>query len=171
MILYALSPALPKRTHRRGLTLIEALLATVVLAFTSIAVTQAVVVGQMQTMDALRRARALEMAEALVDEVLRLPYADPNGTGGEVGRTNFDDVADYHGFSEATGTLSDLSGTAYASPYQGFSRAVTVVAAGGGGISVTEFGDPLPGLVVSVTVQDSAGATWTLTRFKAQPPE
>jgi len=205
--------------RHRGLTLVECLLASVVMAVAVIAVTQAVVAGQMQTADALHRVRALELAEALMDEVLRLPYTDPDGTGGEVGRANFDDLADFNGFSEAATTLADAAGTAYASPFQVFSRSVTVVSAGGGriravgsgnplpgpkataapasrgsrisvtgvgkllprlpvtvvpagggGISVTGFGDPLAGLTVTVTVQDTAGATWALTRFRAQPP-
>ncbi len=155
----------------RGLTLIECLLASVILAFAVVAVSQAVVAGQMQTVDALHRARALQLAEALMDEVLRLPYTDPDGSGGEVGRANFDDMADYNGFSEAAGSVSDLGGTSYGASFQGFSRSVSVVPANGGvGISVTGFGDPLPGLTITITVQDAAGATWTLIRFRAQPP-
>lgn len=141
-----------------------------ILAFAVVAVTQAVVAGQMQTVDALHRARALELGEALMEEVLRLPYVDPNG-GSEVGRSNFDNVADFNGFSEAAGVLSDAGGTAYETVYQGFSRSVTVVAANGGaGITVTGFGSATLGLTISVTVQDTAGATWTLTSFRAQPP-
>ncbi len=159
------------QAQHRGLTLVECLLATAVLAFAVGAVSPAVVAGQMQTADALHRARALQLAEALMDEVLRLDYSDPDGTDGEVGRANFDDLDDFDGFSEATGTLADAGGTAYAAPLQEFSRLVSVVPANGGsGISVTGFGNPLPGLTTTVTVQDTAGATWTLTRFRAQPP-
>lgn len=158
------------RFHR-GLTLVECLIASAILALAVVAVSQAIVAGQMQTVDALHRARALELAEALMDEVLRLPYADPDGTGGEVGRANFDNLEDFDGFSEAPGAVNDAGGTAYDAPFQTFSRSVSVVPANGGsGISVTGFGNPLPGLLVTVTVHDAAGVTWTVTRFRAQPP-
>lgn len=157
------------RRHLRALTLIESLLAMVILAFAVVAVTQAVVAGQMQTVDALHRARAMELAESLMEEVLRLPYADPNA-GGETVRGNFDDLADFNGFTEAAGALSDAAGTAYASEFQGFSRSVSVVAANGGaGITVTGFGSAIVGMTITVTVQDSAGAAWVLTSFRAQP--
>ncbi|MCK4659083.1 MAG: hypothetical protein KAV82_06130 [Phycisphaerae bacterium] len=166
---FALSTYDPRRF--RALTLVECLLASVILAVAVVAVTQAVVAGQMQTVAALHRSRGVQLAEALMDEVLRLPYADPDGTGGEVGRSNFDNLEDFNGFNESPGALSDAGGTPYGTPFQGFSRAVTVTPANGGsGINVSGFGDPLPGLTVTVVVQDTAGATWTLTRFRAQPP-
>lgn len=152
--------------QHRGLTLVECLLASVILAFAVVAVSQAVLAGQMQTADALHRARALELTEALMEEVTRLPYTDPNG-GTEVGRANYDNLQDFNGFSETTGTLKDAAGVAYDSAFQGFSRTVSVVP---DTITVTGFGNPLPGLTTTVTVQDAGGASWVLTRFRAQPP-
>ena len=157
------------KPRRRGLTLVECLAASSILAFAVLAVVQAVVAGQMQSVDALHRARGLQLAEAMMDEVLRLPYNDPNG-GTESGRANFDNLADYNGLTEAAGALADSAGVVYASPFQGFTRSVSVVSANGGaGIAVTGLGAALPGLTITVTVQDSAGVTWTLTAFRAQP--
>jgi len=159
-----------RHVQLRGITLVECLLASAILAFAVIAVSQAVVAGQMQTADALHRARAMELGEALMEEILRLPYTDPDA-GGEVGRANFDNIEDFNGFSEAAGTLSDASGTPYDAPFQKFSRSASAVPANGGaGITITGFGSALPGVTITVTVQDTAGATWTLTRFRAQPP-
>ena len=111
----------------------------------------------------------MELAETLMEEVLRLAYTDPDGTG-EVGRANYDDLQDFNGFTEAASSLKDAPGIAYDTPFQGFSRSVSVVPANGGtGISVTGLGDPLVGLTITVTVQDAAGSTWTLTRFRAEP--
>ncbi len=153
----------------RGLTLVECLVASSILAFAVLAIVQAVVAGQMQTVDALHRARGLELAEAMMDEVMRLPYTDPNG-GSEVGRANFDNLADYQGFSEAAGAVADAAGVLYTAPFQDFSRSVSIAPANGGsGITVTGLGAALPGLTITVTVQDSAGVTWTLTSFRAQP--
>ena len=157
----------------RALTLVECLLASLMLAFSVVAVSQAVIAGQMQTYAALRQRRAVELAEALMDEVLHLPYDDPQGAstpgpeGGETGRSAFDNADDYHGFSEAAGSLADASGTVYPTAFQTFSRSVTAAYSS---VSVTGFADPLPALTVTVTVQDDAGQTWTLTRVICQPP-
>jgi prepilin-type N-terminal cleavage/methylation domain-containing protein len=156
--------------RHRGLTLVESLLASAILAFAVVAVSEAVIAGQMQAIDALHRARAVELGEALMEEVLRLAYADPDGVG-EVGRANFDDLQDFNGFNETSGTLSDANGIAYDMPYQSFSRSVSVVPANAGsGINVAGLGGPLMGLTITVTVRDAAGAIWTLTRFRAEPP-
>lgn len=158
------------RRRLRALTLVECLIASSILVFAVLAISQAVVAGQMQATDALHRARALQLAEAMMDEVLALPYTDPNG-GSEAGRGSFDNLSDYNGLSEAAGALADASGAVYGAPFQNFSRTVSVVSANGGaGITVTGFGNALPGLTITVRVQDSAAATWTLTSFRAQPP-
>ena len=160
-------------TSAKALTLVECLLAVTLLAFSVAAVAQAVLAGQMQSYNALHQRRAVEMAEALMDEVLHLPYDDPDGAsapgpeGGESGRTAFDNADDYHGFTESAGTAADAFGTTYAATFQDFSRSVT---AAYGNVSVTGFADPLPGLTITVTVQDGGGQTWMLTRFVAQPP-
>ncbi len=145
-------------------------MASAILAFAGVAVSQAVFAGQMQMADALHRARAVELAEALMEEVLRLGWSDPDGPG-EVGRPNYDNLQDFSGFGETAGSLNDAVGVAYDTPFQAFSRSVSVVPANGGsGISVTGFGGALPGLMVTVTVQDGTGTSWVLTRFRAQPP-
>ena len=162
--------AVRSRLRHRGLSLVECLLATAILGFAVIALSQAVVAGHMQTADALHRARAMELGEALMEEVLRLAYTDPDGPG-EVGRGNFDNLQDFDGFSETAGTLTAADGTTLGAPFQGFARSVSVAPANAGsGISVTGFGSPLLGLTVTVTVTDVAGTTWVLTRFRAQPP-
>lgn len=158
--------------RRRALTLVEGLLASALLAFAVAAVSQAVVAGQMQTVEALHHRRAVELTEALMDEVLRLPYDDPQGASspgpeaGESSRSAFDNADDYHGFSETAGTLADAAGTLYSAPFQDFTRSVT---AAYGNVTVTGFASAIPGLTVTVTVQE-AGLTWSVTRFIAQPP-
>lgn len=158
---------------RRAVTLVEAVLASVILAISVGAIAQAVIAGQMQTYVAMQSRRGVELAEALADEVLRLPYEDPNGPSapgpeaGESSRSSFDNADDYHGFSESAGAVAGPAGTVYPSSYRDFSRSVT---AAYGSVSVTGFADAVPGLTVTVTVQDSAGITWSVTRFIAQPP-
>jgi len=112
------------RHRRRALTLVESLMAAMVLLVVVVAVSQALLAGQMQVYDAAHRARAIELAEALMDEVLRLPYADAD-TDNETTRATFDDLDDFDGYSES-GTLRDAAGTAYPSEYQVFTRTVAV---------------------------------------------
>ena len=167
-----------KSTHAGALTLVECLLAMAILGMAVAAFSQAFFTGQMQTHDALHRRRAVELAEALMDEILSLPYCDaqdetcgdsgPGPEAGETNRASFDNVDDFHGFSESAGSLADAAGTAYDALYQDFQRSVTVTT---GNVSVTGFADPIPGDTVTVTVQDTAGASWTITRFVAQPQE
>ena len=45
---------------------------------------------------------------------------------------------------------------------------VTVVS---GPETVSGFGDPLPGVHVTVTVQDGVGTSWVLQQFVPRPPE
>jgi len=164
-------------THRdrRGFTLMEALLATVVLAFVVAALSQAIVVGQMQTYDAMHSGRAVALAEAMMEEVLVLPYDDPGGDvtigpdAGETTRQDFDDIDDYHGFAEAADAITDAEGNPYDDLYQGFTRSVTVTA---DDVDVAAFGATQPGLTITVTVQEGDdGRQWTVTRFVPEPSE
>jgi hypothetical protein len=153
------------RRHKKALTLVEALMATLILATVAVAVTHAIVAGQMQVYDAGHRAAAMELAEALMDEVVRLPYQDPGG-GAEAGRADFDNLGDYHGFTESAGSLTDVNGVAYAGKYQVFSRTISVVSASR---SVAGFGAPFLGVNITVMVTDAAGTTWALDQFVPEP--
>jgi Tfp pilus assembly protein PilV len=154
-------------------TLLEALLATVVLALSAAAVSQAIVAGQMQTYASLHDLRALSAAEALLDEVLSLPYADPDGESvagpesGENDRADFDNADDFHGFEEEASEIADQAGELYPDLYQGFSRSVT---AAYGQMTHEGFEDPVPGLTVTVTTTEGTGREWVISRFIAQPP-
>ena len=162
-----------RSTHPdRGFTLAESLMATAVLALAVLAITQAIVSGQMQTYEALHDQRAVSLGEALVEEVLALPYADPEGAAGagpdtgESNRSRFDNADDFEGFSESIGSVVDAAGNAYGKLFQRFGRSV---AAKYGQQTVSGFADPIDGLAVTVTVTDDRGLTWTLSRFIAEP--
>lgn len=156
----------------RGFTLPEALIATVVLSVAVLAVTEAVVSGQMQAYDAVHAQRALRVGEQLIERVLSMPYDDPGGAltiGPDAGETNvnlFDNIDDFHGYSEAAGNLIDAAGAALPSEFAGFSRSVTITS---GSVTVPGFSAAVDGLTITVTVTDAKGRTWTLTRFVAEP--
>lgn len=147
-------------------------MASIILAFSAIAVSQAILAGHQQTDAALHHRRAMDLTDALMEEILRLPYDDPDGASnpgpeaGESNRTLFDNIDDYHGFSQAAGSVDDLGGSAYPAPYQVFGRSATVVA---GSQTVAGLGPAISGVTVQVTVQDGAGVTWSVQEFVPQP--
>lgn len=161
-------------TRTGGFTLPEVLLASAILTFTVAALAQSIVAGQMQTYAALHDARAISLAESLLDEVLALPYDDPDGAStagpeaGEVVRADFDNLDDYHGYTQTPTTIVDPTGVAYPDDFQQFTRTVTVVY---GTLTIAELGGDQNGLTVTVTVSESGGRSWTLNRWVPEPLE
>ncbi len=107
----------------------------------------------------------------MLDEVLSKPYRDPEdvGTfgpdGGESGRTQYDNIDDYHGFSESAGELCDQAGERYPDVYQAFGRSVMIESKM---VNVSPLGSQT-GLMIEVTVRDAHGKTWTVRRFVPEP--
>lgn len=163
-----------------GFTLAEVLMAIAILGFVVAVLTHAVAAGHTQVHDALHQARALFLAESLMEEIVRLPYADPDDGSTTLGpesgdnqRDRYDNADDYHGYPktpaiEQSGQLKDLHGTAYPASYQVFSRTVTCQQVTQ---SVPELGGTLEGLQITVTVTDPDGRSWVLTRFLMDEPE
>lgn len=155
-----------------GFTLVEVLFATLVLALTVAGVTQLIVSGQAQTYNALHEERALSLAEALMDEVLSLPYTDPGGDttpgpdDGEDTRERLDAIDDYDGFFEPAGTLTDPSGELYPELHQVFERGVTAAYSV---VDVPDFGGTRNVIDVTVTVSEPEGRSWTISRSIAEP--
>ncbi len=98
-------------THatRRGFSLIEAVIAMVLVSVMLTAALQTVAASRSSMSATAERARAAALAERLMTEILALPYEDPQSPGGMglesgeagVGRVLLDDVDDYHGLSES----------------------------------------------------------------------
>lgn len=161
-----------KYERSRGFSLVEALLASMILAFSAAAVSHALLSGHQLTDAALHHSRAMDLAGALMEEVLRLPYDDPDGSSnmgpesGETNRTLYDNVDDYHGFNQSVGAVTDVAGDLYEPAYQDFDRAVTITA---GSQTVAGLGGAINGVTIDVTVTDSAGTTWAIQRFVPEP--
>ena len=155
-----------------GFTLIEALLASAVLALIVLGLTQSVASGQAQTYNALHEARALSLAEALMEEVLSRPYVDPDGDtvvgpdAGETARGYFDAMDDFDGFFEAAGTLVDPAGIAYPQLHQTFERRVTAKYESQ---EMPSLGGARAVLAVVVTVAEPGGRSWVIRRTIAEP--
>lgn len=157
---------------QRGVTLIETLIASAILAFAVAAISQSISAGQMQTYAALNQMRGMALVEAMMEEIQSLPYADPEGAttagpdAGETSRALFDNSDDFHGYTEAAGACADADAAVYGGKYAAFSRSVVCTY---GTVTVTEFGGAITGLNVIVTVSDGNGSSWTATRFIPEP--
>jgi len=150
----------------------EVLIASAILSFAVAAISQAIVAGQKQTYESLHQLRGISLAEALIEEIQALPYADPEGAAaagpdaGETTRALFDNADDFDGFSESTGNLVDAAGVSYGGTFDPFSRSAST---NYGTVTVGAFGDPIDGLTIVVTVTDDRGMTWTTSKFIPEP--
>lgn len=157
---------------RRGLTLVEAVIAMVILPVAVTAIALAVVAGQSQAVEAMRQARANMLAEALMDEILALPYGDPDGDpqglgpeSGETSRALYDNSDDYCGKSidaDAGNVVKDATGTSYPTAMQKFRRTVTC---SNSPVTITGLVTAAAGLTVTVTVTQDGNTVTSITRF------
>ncbi len=95
----------------------EALLAAVVLAIVVGAIVMPFTAGASNTAQNARSTLAVNLAQDLMEEILAKPFSDPDGNEtGETGRSNWDDMDDYNGYSEAEGTIAGFDGVTVDDP-------------------------------------------------------
>lgn len=118
----------------KGFTLVEALLASVVLATTIMALTAPFSTAARNDQINARRTLAVSLAQELMEEILaqRFTEADPGlerNLGPDIGETArylFDNIDDYDGYSDAVGSIADIEGQVIDTPQaDGLSRHVT----------------------------------------------
>lgn len=97
----------PHRTSRRGFTLVEALLATTILSVVALSALLPFAAGLQNTQEAVKFEQAVELAEAMMEEVLARPFfaptsraPSPGPESGETSRALFNAVDDFHDFCE-----------------------------------------------------------------------
>lgn len=140
------------RRRHGGFTLVEALIASAILALACTALVQAISAGQMHTHFAMRETRAIALCEAKMEEILARPYHEIAGA--------------YHGHSEPRGGLTDAAGQPCDAAFAPFARTVSATH---GSLNVPALGGTVNGLAVTVTVTDDRQRSWTLTRFIPEP--
>jgi MSHA pilin protein MshD len=141
----------------RAFTALEALIAAAILSFLTAAVSGALMAGRAQSKLARDTLTASFLAQSLMDEIMRLPFGDPLGYssfGPDNGqtRTTFDNIDDYHGYTDGAGTsaaITDLAGNALPDTYQAFTRTVTMSAVSS---SPMNWNRTINGLLITVTV-------------------
>jgi prepilin-type N-terminal cleavage/methylation domain-containing protein len=159
------------RTSERGFTLVEALIASVVLSVAALAISTTVTAGHMQNRCSLHAQRATRLAEELLEYVCSLSYRDPQDGAligrsvGEPTRFQYDSIGDWQPYSDGPGGLTDMANVAYPDEYQGFRRDVTVWVET---VTVAGLGSAT-GLWVKVTITDKSGSSWEVRRFVPAP--
>jgi len=111
------------------------MMATVVLAIAAAGVLLPFASGAKVRAEGLRRTLAAKLAADLMEEITTRPFHDPDGSvydynlgpdTGETAAVDFDNIDDFHGYSESQGQIKDATGTAFTDPaYAKFSRDVS----------------------------------------------
>jgi len=100
-----------------GFTLIEALLASVILALVVGAILIPFTAGAQNAVQNAREVLAANLAQELMEEILSKSFNDPDGTNaGETNRMKWDDMRDYNNFSESQGNIRNLNGEIFTAP-------------------------------------------------------
>jgi Tfp pilus assembly protein PilV len=150
-------------TRRRGLTLAESLLAASVLAVGVIGIATSISVSSQQTRVAEDEATASTLARQLMEEISAKPFLDPDTnlrTSGanEANRSQYDNIGDYHNYSDSTASLTTASGISIlSSSSKVFQRKVTVDYRAAPGDTATNANGNYA--VVTVTITLPGGAT------------
>lgn len=110
----------PKRIG--GFTLIEMVIAIVVIGIGLAGVLMVFNVTVKSSADPLIHKQMLAIAEEMIEEISLKPYTPGTGTIAGCNRSAADDVSDYNGYSQA---ICDIDGTAVAG-LSGYTVAVTV---------------------------------------------
>ena len=125
----------PNNPKCEAFTLIEALLASGILAMVLSAALLPFTVGLQNDLYSGRHVEAVALAQGLMEEIIAKPFYDPDHPddltpgpeNGESARNQFDNVDDYDGYTEAAGSVRlYLSGLTSADIDPALSRRVTV---------------------------------------------
>jgi MSHA pilin protein MshD len=148
--------------NQRGVTLVELIVAMIVISVALGGVLLVINYTTLHSADPVLRQQAIAIAEAYLEEITLKEFADPGGPV-ELGRADFDNVADYNGLSDVG--ARDQTDTAIAG-LGNYTVAVVVVPANFGPTAPPP-GAQVAGLQINVTVTDPAGENLTLTGFRA----
>ena len=90
------------KPRQRGFTLIELIIFIVVVGAGLAGILSVMNTVVKSSADPMVRKQAMALADSILEEILLKSYADPDGTNaGETGRSNWDNVDDYSGKSNA----------------------------------------------------------------------
>jgi len=148
-----------KILNNRGVTLIELIVAMVVISIALTGVLLVINYTTLHSADPVLRHQAIAIAEAYMEEISLKNFADLDADG-EAGRALFDDVDDYN--NHVDNGAVDQNGAPIVG-LENYTVRVTVAPPQEYG----QVGLTVPGLRIDVTVIDPAGVSLTLTGFRA----
>lgn len=142
-----------RKTHpsRRGLTLLESLIATTILSVIVLAVAAALNASQKLAYEGRLRVLGVNAADDLMVELMTLSY---------------EQLAGYNGLNQPPGEMASIDGESYPASYQGVGRTASVVPE-----HITEpgLGITVAGLTVTVRATDGQYTLAELTVFRPEP--
>lgn len=104
-------------SQSRGFTLLEAMIASMILALATVAVLGPVMASHQQAEEIDEGSQALVLAQQLMEEITAKPFADPTDGNTVMGpemdetdRSLFDNVDDYNGYRDRSRSLQARSG-------------------------------------------------------------
>lgn len=119
-------------SHNSGFTLLEGLIASVILSMSIIGIVVPFTAGAQNEREDGRRTLAIKLAQEMMEEVIAHSFND-GGTdlamGHEAGevRGTYDSLNDYDGYTETNGQIKDSAGNVIADPAAaGMTRTVSV---------------------------------------------
>ena len=145
--------------RQTGTTLIELVIAIVIISIASSAVLMALSTSVASSADPMIRHQAVAIAEAYLEEVALRSFADPDGVDGEASRDLYDDIDDYDGlvdvgardqFNNALAGLDDYT--------------VTVAVAASSALPPIASTDVF---LISVTITHTANIDFTVSAYRA----
>jgi prepilin-type N-terminal cleavage/methylation domain-containing protein len=155
------------RRARGGFTLMEGLIASVVLAILALGVIGSVSTAYEQSEYVHDGATAITLARQLMDEIVSKPYSSSNplGTGGT--RSTFTNVCAYNKYSDASESMPLLSGgTLDVTGSESYARSVSV--AEGNKPSIDTLSPATDFATVTVTVTYPNGQTVSIPEIVAK---
>ncbi len=164
-----------KKRRRRGFTLAEGLMASTVLAASVVGIVAPLSASNSQGNVLQQTTIAAELGQQLMEEITSKPVLDPTDGSAtlapaqnETSRALFDNVGDYHNYSDSTAGLTTRSGTAVSLPGAGtFTRNVKVeyrTSPSGSAVSSGDF------VLVSVTVTAPGGDQVVINQMMTKAP-
>lgn len=162
-----------KRQQKRwdAFTLVEAMLAAVILSMTVSSIIMPFVAGAQNDLANAYQALAVTLAQDMMEEILAKPFSDPDdgnrvpGPDGSesAGRELYDNIDDYDGYTEPTGMIVPFEPELLTNPLTvQFARRVTVTYVRVAGQDVSE---PADFCRVAVQVDRDPNNLVTLTRL------
>lgn len=143
--------------NNKGVTLIELIVAMVVISVALVGVLSVINFTTLHSADPVLRHQSLAIAEAYMEEIALKNYSDPDSDG-EGSRNLYDDVDDYADLLDNGAT--DQNGNAI-SGLENYQVSVSVTAQSFGPV-----GAQIDGQRITVTVIDPAGESLSLSGFR-----